>query len=160
MGGLLARQREQCPCACAQPLAGPSGRRAALRPAVSLGIKHCVPRQTAHRTRPARPQGSLLHTAVGPGHVQAGRPRAGTLWLADHRLSSPDALHPQPAVHTVTRAAPGGRRGGHDAAGVSGGGGSVSGHRLPPGCPSPPGTFSEPASSPVRRGSGSVKKAQ
>lgn len=54
-------------------------------------------------------------------------------------LSLIDALHPQPAVHAVPGAAPGGRCGGHDAAGVSGwmavGEGALGVATLPAGAP-------------------------
>lgn len=83
-----------------------------------------------------RPHLRALSSPKGAGPGRGARPPAGRPLAL-----SPDALHPQPATHAVPRAAPGGRRGGHDAAGVSGGGrvseGSAQGRPTPAGAPAP-----------------------
>lgn len=129
--GRTSKQSEGTVCACAQPQVKDTGAPAtgdtwAQGRPVSLSCRQ-TPWATAFHSREA--PGPSLALALGfsppqleqvPGVCRTGdRAQVPSIW-ADPRLSLTDALHPQPAPHKVPRAVPGRRRGGHDAAGVSG----------------------------------------
>lgn len=129
--GRTSKQSEGTVCACAQLQVKDTGAHAtgdtwAQGRPVSLSCRQ-TPWATVFHSREA--PGPSLALALGfsppqpeqvPGVCRTGsRAQVPSIW-ADPRLSLTDALHPQPAPHKVPRAVPGRRRGGHDAAGVSG----------------------------------------
>lgn len=157
--GRTSKQSEGTVCACAQPQVKDTGAPAtgdtwAQGRPVSLSCRQ-TPWATAFHSREA--PGPSLALALGfsppqleqvPGVCRTGdRAQVPSIW-ADPRLSLTDALHPQPAPHKVPRAVPGRRRGGHDAAGVSG----VCGWRGGQGSPWGGGHHSWPGRLLLRRG--------